>query len=913
MSDLELYRFRPRRLTRWQQVKESIRSYTLAPLSAKSKELADRWSHGPVRSGVTVNEATAFNYSAVWAAVNLVSAGVSSVPLSLYRVLGEGKGKEEFKNHSTYRLLHDQPNPQMGSMVFRRTLQAHAMVWGNGYAEIVRDAAGRPRELWPLLPYAVQPFVESGVLRYRCYNPGGSTVVVDATDIVHVRGLSNDGVCGYPTIGNARESIGLGIAAEQFGSTFFGNGSTFGGVIKYPAGVATNPQTRKDNAEALKKAHQGVDNAHRLLAIYEGADFTALGVPPNMAQFLETRQFQIEEVCRWFNVAPHKLHHLLRTSYNSIEHSAIEYDMDTLNPWWVTWEQELQYKLVAPLEQSQQRVEHVRQGRLQADVASRGTFYQTSFNVGSVTPNEIRGLENRNPILGGDQSFVMNNLIPLELATEYWKAEIEAKKQKTQPPPPPPRNGDDDRAIEELKEQLIAARQCQQTAEDVKDLEIHKRGQAEADKATAVAAQASLQAELQQEKQAHATTAVERVRAIQDWDSARADRAKAVEDLQSTGLALQAAQTEARTLTDRLSDTQSDLEATQAREAAVIAERDTARAEVQAESALRIAAESQSVSLTEARDAEIAGRAEDREAHEKVIGELTAAKAGVEAERDAAVAQAVQVEAERDAARGELEAVRSEREQELKASGKALELLQGLRRTVETERDTAAAERETALALAAQAEQERAAMKTEVEALGESLRTANETAAGLLEDRQALATRVQVVEAERDSLTSESEALRTDIARARADLATELDRQQTQRATLLAAMRSLVVDVNERLLQKEADRARKNQATPEKFRAWLEAFYPLHTETVRAAFRPLVGPWTAVTGGAPNLLLDRLVSAHVSESSEALRQVLDGDDDARASTLERVLRRWEDERAEAVADALVREGMAEHG
>ena len=550
MSERELYRIGPPKSSRWQRALASVRAITLGPYNAKDPALARLFSGGPVRSGVAVNETTAMNYAAVWAAVNIVSASVSSVPLALYKTLGEGRGKEEFRTHSTYRLIHDQPNPQMGSMIFRRTLQAHAMVWGNGYAEIVRDGGLRPKELWPLNPAAVQPFTEGGRLRYRCHNASGGEVVIESADMLHIRGLSHNGISGYPTIGGARESIGLGMAAEQFGSTFFGNGSTFGGIIKYPAGVAPSPQTRKDNAEALARGHQGVDKAHKLLAIYEGADFQALGVPPNAAQFLETRQFQIEEVCRWFNVNPHKLHHLLRTSYNSIEHLSIEYDTDTLNPWWVTWEQELQNKLVMPLEQNIQKIEHNRKGRLQADAASRGTFYQTRFNVGSLTPNDIRGLENENPISGGEQAFVMTNLIPLELARDYWQAQIDkmgADAEAARRPPPAPvapkPEADAEEEVKALREQVELARKMTQLAEDKADMALADLASVRATTAEAVALAQAETARTVGELELTARTLVAAEQVINHREESRRvaceQRDAAVNDLDATAWALE--------------------------------------------------------------------------------------------------------------------------------------------------------------------------------------------------------------------------------------------------------------------------------------------------------------------------------------------------------------------------------------
>ena len=245
--------------------------------------------------------------------------------------------------------------------------------------------------------------MEGGTLRDRVHNPSGTQLVLEPADVLHIRGLSDDGQIGIGAVSKARESIGLGLATERFGATFFGNGSTFGGIVSYPPGVASgagNTQTRDENRKAIEKRHQGVDRAHRLLALYEGASYQQLGVPPEAAQFLETRKFQIEEVCRWFNLPPHKLKQLDRATFSNIEQQSIEYLTDCLLPWFRRWETELALKLVNPLEQNQQLIEFVVEGLLRGDAAGRAALYQAMFSVGAITPNEIRQRENLNPLPG---------------------------------------------------------------------------------------------------------------------------------------------------------------------------------------------------------------------------------------------------------------------------------------------------------------------------------------------------------------------------------------------------------------------------------------------------------------------------------------------------------------------------------
>jgi HK97 family phage portal protein len=794
MSRLEIVRpVQP--MTRWQKFAQTLRSYTLPPLSSNSKELADRFSGGRVAAGVTVTEQTAMNYSAVWAAVNLIAGDIGKVPLVLYKT-DSGGGKQRYTTHPLYRLIHDRPNPQMGSMTFRRTLQAHALIWGNGYAEIERDGADRPVALWPLLPNTVTPKLVAGQLVYEVTTSKGP-VTLPARDVIHIRGLSDDGITGVSTIGNARESIGLSIATERMGATFFGNGSTFGGIVSYPPGVASgsgNTQVREENRKAIEGRHQGVDRAHRLLALYEGAQYQQLGVPPNAAQFLETRQFQIEEVCRWFNLPPHKLKHLARSTFSNIEHQGIEYVVDALDPWWKVWEEELQMKLVAPLEQGIQVIEHIREGLLRGDAAGRGDFYSKLFSIAAITPNEIRKRENLNPVAGGDTVYVPLNTVPLDRLDEWIDAQLKAK-ETPKAPPPQPEPKEDTEAEDARKAELADARRKAQEWEDRHDQRAAELASfAEALKAATVS---------------------------RDDAQLRVDQLNA----KAYGLTIELEQARFKTEgTERaLADAVAELSDTVLQRDAVLAD---------------FAISQQTVIERQA-----------------TIDRIEAAQRNLEMDRDTALDIAAKAEAERDAA--------------LHQMTTELDAAKGREEGLAVERD------ENANAASAQAQRARELM------------------------------------AELDVISTEAEALRADLARARADIATELDKQQSQRAVMLAAMRSLFVDASERLLTKEANASRKHQATPEKLRAWMDNFYSLHAETVRGAFLPLVGPWTAIAGGVPSVLLERLVTEHIETSTRALSAVLDADDpDQMAGMLERTLRRWEDERAEVMADTLVREGMA---
>lgn len=808
MSRHEVIRVSPvKPPSRISRVMGALRSLTLGPWNPRDPALARYFGGGgSVTSGVSVTERNALDDSAVWAAVALISDDVASLPLVVYKTLPNG-GKDKFEEHKLYELLHDQPNPEMTSFTWRRTMQAHLSLYQNAYSEIERDAAGRPVAIWPLIPETMTKFRQQGAVFYRHQNPGGGDVILPDADVIHLVGhASDDGSVGGSLVAHARESLALGVAAKRFGGSFFGNGATFGGVIAYK-GPKPPELSDRNYTDALQARHQGVERAHKLLALYNDATFTRLGVDPNAAQFLETRVFQIREVARYFKLPPHKLADLADATFSNVEQQNIEYFTSCLRPLLIQWEQELSRKLISRLERKIQSISHVTQGLLQADAAGRSALYQSEFNVASITPNEVRGFEGLDPRPEGDRTYIQLGYIPADRMDEWIDAEIAAKTwhQNTDASPsnnvdpnPSAQDGGAAAEIKALREALDLSRQVAQTAEDLRDL------------ATATSA-----ADLAREVEAHAGTraALGQVRdAMVICEAQIADRDEQIRQAHATNTAL-------------------DLR---------VADADRGFAAISAD----LIAEQQAHATTRARDLETAH------------------------------ALAFEIE----------------------------------------QRQTADRDRDAALSCVTHAEQERDAARMQAIAFQEAAATAERTVIETQAQHAALASSAATLTTERDTLAGELATVTTELAQARADIATELERQRSQRATLLAAMRSLFVDATERLLAKESNAARKQQATADKLRTWVDRFYPLHVDTARDVFRPLVGPWTAITGGAPDVLLDRLVAEHVSVSANALRLVTEADgDDERAMALERTLSRWESERADAMADALVREGMGNHG
>ena len=362
------------------------------------------WTYtGISTTGQNVNQASAMTYSAVWAAVRAISEGVASLPLQVFR-RGHDGSRSKANDHPLYRILHDQPNPEMSALTFRETLMGHALVWGNGYAEIVRDKnSGRVQQLWPLDPSQVEPVRdENGELFYKY----GSVIFLPA-EILHIKGLSFDGVKGYSVIAQAKNSIGLGMAVEEFGSTFFGQGGKPAGVISVPGKL--NSEAIQNMRKSWEDMHATVKNAHRVAILQNGVTYQTIGTPPDDAQWIASRQFQLQEVARWFKIPASKIGAGAGT-YSSLEQDNLAFLQETLRPWLIRWEQEINFKLISSLDQLY--AEHNQDALLRGDTAGRSAFYASALSWGWLSRNDVRALENLPPFEGGDAYMIPKNMDP---------------------------------------------------------------------------------------------------------------------------------------------------------------------------------------------------------------------------------------------------------------------------------------------------------------------------------------------------------------------------------------------------------------------------------------------------------------------------------------------------------------------
>jgi HK97 family phage portal protein len=374
----------------------------------------EKWARGDTTAGVGVDEESALTYIAVYTCIQILSETLASLPLITYKRL-KGGGKERAQDFYLYPILHDMANPEMTAYKFRETLMGHAASWGNGYAQIISNQAGQVMELWPLRPDKMTVKRVNGQLQYiyRLTEPDGQGKLertFPAYQIFHLPGLGFDGITGYSPIAMARQAIGLGLAAEEFGARFFGNDARPGIVLQHP-GILSD-KAYKNLKDSWEEEHQGVHKSHKPMILEEGTTFKEIGIPPEEAQFLATRKFQVQEIARLYRIPPHMLADLEKSSYASIEQQGLEFVTYTLLPWAVRWEQCIYKYLLTPEQRKSYFAEHLMDVLMRGDIKSRYDAYHIARLDGWMNVDEIREKENMNPLEDGQGQVY---LVPLNM------------------------------------------------------------------------------------------------------------------------------------------------------------------------------------------------------------------------------------------------------------------------------------------------------------------------------------------------------------------------------------------------------------------------------------------------------------------------------------------------------------------
>lgn len=381
---------------------------------------------GGTAAGKVVTERSAMQMTAVYACVRILSEAVAGLPLNLYKYNDDG-GKSKALDHPLYRLLHDEPNPEMSSFVFRETLMTHLLLWGNAYAQIIRNGKGEIIALYPLMPNKMTVSRDENGQLYYTYQKSQDELPKDnsymvglhPSDVLHIPGLGFDGLVGYSPIAMAKNAIGLAIATEEYGSKFFANGAAPSGVLEHPGTIKDPARVR----ESWQSTFGGSHNSNKIAVLEEGMKYTPISISPEQAQFLETRKFQINEIARIFRVPPHMVGDLDKSSFSNIEQQSLEFVKYTLDPWVVRWEQSIQRILLTQEEKKTYFVKFNVEGLLRGDYQSRMQGYSVGRQNGWMSANDIRELEDLDRIPaeeGGDLYLVNGNMLPLSQAGSFY-------------------------------------------------------------------------------------------------------------------------------------------------------------------------------------------------------------------------------------------------------------------------------------------------------------------------------------------------------------------------------------------------------------------------------------------------------------------------------------------------------------
>lgn len=384
-----------------------------------------RFFLGTSTSGKRVNERSSMQMTAVYSCVRILSEAIASLPLQVYEQTDSHSQKA--RDHPLYFLLHDEPNPEMTSFIFRETLMTHLLLWGNAYAQIIRNGKGEVVALYPLMTDRMKiDRDENGQLYYEYQvskadpkvNKTG-TVRLQPHDVLHIPGLGFDGLVGYSPIAMAKNAIGMAIACEEYGAKFFAHGAAPSGVLEHPGTLKDPSRVR----ESWQSTFGGSSNSGKVAVLEEGMKYTPISVPPEQAQFLETRKFQINEIARIFRVPPHMVGDLEKSSFSNIEQQSLEFVKYTLDPWVSRWEQAMTRVLLTEDEKRSYSIKFNVDGLLRGDYQSRMNGYAIARQNGWMSANDIRRLEELDPLpaeAGGDLYLVNGNMLPLEQAGGFY-------------------------------------------------------------------------------------------------------------------------------------------------------------------------------------------------------------------------------------------------------------------------------------------------------------------------------------------------------------------------------------------------------------------------------------------------------------------------------------------------------------
>jgi HK97 family phage portal protein len=377
-------------------------------------------------SGAVVDSNSAMRSTAVYACVRIIAGTISMLPLKIFKMMPDG-AREEARDSALYSLLHDAPNEEQTSLEFRDMLTCHLLLRGNAFAAIDRLGNGKPYRLVPLNPDCMHlRRAPDGTLLYE-YNPVNGTLLYEynpvtgvpqtfsrkAGNIMHLRGLSLDGVMGVSVIEYHREAIGLALATEEYSARFFAGGASPRGAIKFEGSM--NKESAKKFRDRFEQVYGGLENSGRTAVLEGGMDWKQIGISPKDAQWIEGRAFQIDEIARIFQIPAHMLAATEKSSSwgTGIEQQELAFTTHTMGYWFTLWEQVIERDLMSSKERQQYFAEFIVDALMRGDSAARGAFYQRLWQMAAITPNQICHKENMAAYEGGDSHYTPVNYAPV--------------------------------------------------------------------------------------------------------------------------------------------------------------------------------------------------------------------------------------------------------------------------------------------------------------------------------------------------------------------------------------------------------------------------------------------------------------------------------------------------------------------
>lgn len=367
---------------------------------------------------VTVNSALAI--PTVYRCVNIKANAIAMLPFQMFKRSAVGRERE--KRHIVSKLLETRPNPFQSPFKFKHLIEVHRNTWGNAYININWGADGRPKEMWLLNPSVTEPIIDTtnNTLRYQTTLPNGEQTMIGEGDIIHLIALSTDGIKGKPPIQVARESIGSSQAAQKFKGKFYKHGASNSGVLKVPGML--NSEAKEVVRKEWEKANTGLNNAQRIAILDAGLEFQSISMPLKDAQFVESMKFDKAEIATMFDIPLHMVNELDRATHSNIEHENLSFIQNTLSPILRQNEEEFMYKLFSEREQARYYLKFNLESLLRADKKTQAEFYKIMLDVGAYSINEVRELEDRNAVEGGDKHRVDLNHVSLDIADDYQLA-----------------------------------------------------------------------------------------------------------------------------------------------------------------------------------------------------------------------------------------------------------------------------------------------------------------------------------------------------------------------------------------------------------------------------------------------------------------------------------------------------------